>query len=102
MDVVVTDTVADTVGTIDGLPDVSSSAPVDVLAFFFDFCFVGLLKTSIIAFRGVVGAYRASISTAAVIDIEITNWPQCTKPIAGIGMIMTVRVLCVIDIAESA
>ena len=42
MDVVVTDTVADTVGTIDGLPDVSSSAPVDVLAFLFDFCFVVL------------------------------------------------------------
>ena len=42
MDVVVTDTVADTVGTIDGLPDVSASDPVDVLAFFFDFCFVVL------------------------------------------------------------
>ena len=42
MDVVVTDTVADTVGTIDGLPDVSASDPVDVLAFLFDFCFVVL------------------------------------------------------------
>ena len=42
MDVVVTDTVADTVGTIDGLPDVSASDPVDALAFLFDFCFVVL------------------------------------------------------------